>query len=163
MREWACLQSLSGTPSIRSSPLFLLHHRDESQRDTLPMPPVFLFAEACRATPFVPRCHPGRFRARSATRHRLCGTWSRNGTTVPVRDKNALLVGRVFLPRGTTTRLLTFQRDETGHRPSPPATPPNWAARSMRCSPCPMLHQSSAVVTSPERAQLGQALTSIRY
>src|SRR6202167_4521363 len=151
MRERVCPPSLSGTPNIRSSSLFLLHRRDGSQRDTLPMPLVFPFAETVRGTLFVPRCHQGRFRARSATRHRLCGTWSRNGTTVPVRDKHALHVGRAFLPRGTTTRRPTSQRDETGHRPSPPAAPPNWPARSTRCSPCPMLHQSSAAATAPER------------
>src|ERR1700691_2134513 len=98
MREWACLQSLSGTPNIRSSALFLLHHRDGSPRDTLPVPPVFLFAEACPAKPFVPRCHRERFRERSATRHRLCDTERSSGTTLPVRDKNPIPLGRAFLP-----------------------------------------------------------------
>src|ERR1700678_1886162 len=125
MCEWACLLSLSGTPNIRSSALFLLHHRDGSQRDTLPVPPVFLFAEACPATPFVLRCHGGRFRARSATRHRLCDTGRSSGITLPVRDKRPIPSGRASLPRGTTTRRPTSQRDETGHRPSPLATPLN--------------------------------------
>src|SRR5450756_1483737 len=160
MHEWACLLSLSGTPNTRSSTLFLLHHRDGARRDRPPLPPVFLFAEACPATPSAPRYRQGRFRARSATRYRLCGTGSRSGTTAPVRDRHAPPLGRASLPRGMTTRHLTSQRDETGHRPSPPATPPNWAARPMRCSRPPTLHQSSAAVTLPEQAQLAQVPTS---
>src|ERR1019366_5277321 len=162
MHEWVCLLSLSGTPNTRSSAWFLLRYRDGSKQDTLPMPPVFLFAEACPATPFVPQCRQGQFGARSATRRRLCGTWSRSRTTVPVRDTHALPCGRASLPRGMTTRHLTFRRDGTGHRPLPPATPQNWAPRPMLYSPRPTLHQSSAAATSPEPAQLALAPASNR-
>src|ERR1039458_2600527 len=162
MHEGACLLSPSGTPNTRSSALFLLHHRDEADRDRPPVPPVFLFAEECPATPFVLRYCQGVVRAQFATRHRLWGTGSRNCKSAPVQDKHALLCGRASLPRGMTTRHRTSQRDETGHRPLPPVVLPNWTARTMRRSRRPTLHQSSAAVTSLEPAQLGQALTSSR-
>src|SRR5580692_8491654 len=156
--ERACLPSLLGTPNARSYALFLLHHQGGGQRGTLPMPPAFLYAEAWPATPFAPRYRQARFRARSSTRRRLCGTWSMSGTTAPVRENNAPPLGRASLLPGMTTRHLTSQRDGTGHHLSPPAVQPNWAERPMQRLPRPALRQSSAAVTSPAPAQLVQRL-----
>src|SRR5580658_347483 len=163
MYERACLLSLSKTPDIQPCAGFLLHLRGGERRDSSRALSVFLSAEATLATLSVLRYCQGPGHAQFGARHRLCGIGSRNRTPAPVRDKNPPPWGRAFLPRGMTTRHLTFHRDETVHRPSPPSVPPNSAARPMHCVPRRTLRQFSAATTSPAPARLRRASTSGRH
>src|ERR1700689_3645746 len=160
MHERNCPQSLSGVPDLGPSSWFLFHNLGGGYRGRTLTPPIGLFAEAGVTSSSVQRNRQERSRGHALAGHRLVGTWSRSRIAASIRYAHAPLTGQAPLPRRKTSRLLTFRRGETGHRPSPQATPQNWAAQPMRHSQRPMLHQSSAALALPEQVQLAQAQVS---